>query len=70
MHGKERNRLYIYEPCRHLYKFACNVHIRKLHLPHIVEILLDKLQNRYIVYIYFMLAYQVQEQIHRSLKHL
>ena len=70
MDRQERYRFDINKSCSHFHKLAGYVHIRNFHSADIIKILLNKLQDRYIVYVDFMFADKVKEQIHRSLEHL
>ena len=68
MDGKQRHSLNIHQTRSHFKEFTRNFEIFFLELLHIVKILVDKIHYRHIFYPDLMLAYQVQKEIHGTLK--
>ena len=67
---QQRNGLDVYEPCCHFKKIGSVLKILVFELMDILQILLQQQRYLYIVDIQFVLGYEVEQQIQRSLKHI
>ena len=67
---QQRNGLDVNEPRRHFKKIGSVFEVLVLELVDILQILLQQQRYLYIVDIQFVLGYEVEQQIQRSLKHI